>query len=425
MHSFRKLTPGFLIRLDHYLLTQFPALWATRLHYLGFYLILALGVIFLANIGPLNLQDLPDEEIRSFLLAIPVGLAFLFWAWQVSRAKVSDQFGQQSVLSRWGTQTLLLLGVAALALIPILQLSATRYQKIQAVDVEELIADTRAYELGETYFRAYGHERQEGPGDFFTYSLENARLSDPYPSLINLWPQMTEADHIIAIEDYYRVLRKYSDREFTAYEAASIVKYLEAYRNERLETPSVEEAASEAQSNLYALLSARAQHENSRSFLTIKYNDWTGFLVMMLGFWLAMAVFVQIGLRPFFLGMVLVVGGFIVSALGVFLLSEVSHLMQEESAVLVIYAFWLTLLTVQGLRYNHRRGLHLWKLSGLAVAATMVPFLPVAFVSGMDVYPSNGAEGLLILSVCLCAWVGWLAVYQPLIERLQISPQRS
>lgn len=427
MHTFRKLTPGFLLRLDHYLLTHHPAFWATKLHHLAFYLGLAYTAIFLGAEMGVNLGSLPDEEVHAGILGIPIGLAFLFWTWQVSRSKLTAQYGKQSAAGRWGIQLLMLLGVSALLVLPFIQHEAVIYRKATAVPVEELVADIEALERGEVYFEEYWEDRRQGPEKRFRYHL-NRQFATAYltePSVA--WEAMTPADHEKAIYAYYEVLQKYSHQPFLTYDATKI--YAQSVGVEGIGVHETFRAAErDAYSNIEDILYARDNYGIGEggwaAHRLTKESGMYGVIIFLLVGWLAMMIFMEIGLKTFFAGTVMaIIGGMAGTALA-YGLSEFAHLMDDEVAISGVYIGAMMLLTFQGMRYNHRRGLHLWKTSGLAVAAAMLPLAPPVLMMGLDTI-NDASSTTIMLSVVLTTWIGWQFLYQPLLQRLEIEPQRT
>ncbi len=82
-----KLVPGFLKKADHYLLTRYPVLWKSKIHYVAFYsLILGnLGAYGLASAYPMSITNIPGTATVYTLFTIACilcGFAGLWYAFE-------------------------------------------------------------------------------------------------------------------------------------------------------------------------------------------------------------------------------------------------------------------------------------------------------------------------------------------------------
>jgi hypothetical protein len=89
-----RFTPAFLQKIDKDWLLNQPEIWATRIHYLLFWAtIYTLVVSLLGFLYPISTHNVPDPEVFTLITLIPAGIIFLYWAYQLSLYKVSEQFG--------------------------------------------------------------------------------------------------------------------------------------------------------------------------------------------------------------------------------------------------------------------------------------------------------------------------------------------
>ena len=113
------LMPAFLKRLDHWLMTNRPQIWATRIHILGFWGSIALVLSYLlATNHQLELADLPDPVIHFILLLVPAFMALFAWAWQVKHFQPEDQFADRKDPDRHLVPLIYITGVVLLLAIP-------------------------------------------------------------------------------------------------------------------------------------------------------------------------------------------------------------------------------------------------------------------------------------------------------------------
>ena len=80
MNFVERITPGFVKRIDHYLLIHYPVLWSYKLHYLLWFQ----AVSFLVMIGvsyayPIRLGGIPEVEIPAVVMLVLFGFANLGW----------------------------------------------------------------------------------------------------------------------------------------------------------------------------------------------------------------------------------------------------------------------------------------------------------------------------------------------------------
>lgn len=84
MRFFRALIPAPLLRLDHHLLLHYPRLWATRIHYhLWFLLLCNAAVLLLALLLPVSTHGFPDPEFLFGWMMLPALIYFAFWVYKV------------------------------------------------------------------------------------------------------------------------------------------------------------------------------------------------------------------------------------------------------------------------------------------------------------------------------------------------------
>ncbi len=94
MNLLRKLIPPFLVQWDLYLLQRMPRLWATRVHYHLWFLLLVNVLAFgLGMLLPVSTLRCPDPEELFAYMMVPAVAYFAFWVYRVVRFTVEKRFG--------------------------------------------------------------------------------------------------------------------------------------------------------------------------------------------------------------------------------------------------------------------------------------------------------------------------------------------
>ena len=91
---FKKIAPGFLNRLDTYLLTNYPIVWISKIHYvLWFGLLLYLSSTAIGFLVPINLTSRADDGLWFVLLSVLSFVLSWFWAYRYLIFNKEKNFG--------------------------------------------------------------------------------------------------------------------------------------------------------------------------------------------------------------------------------------------------------------------------------------------------------------------------------------------
>ena len=91
-----KLSPGFLKRIDRWLLSTAPWIWATRIHHQLFFALVLYGLFALiALVYPVSLIDIPDLEEVTGWLYIPATVWAGFLIYSMAIFSVEKRFGKR------------------------------------------------------------------------------------------------------------------------------------------------------------------------------------------------------------------------------------------------------------------------------------------------------------------------------------------
>ena len=119
MNLLRKLIPDFLVQWDLYLLQNMPRLWATRIHYhLWFLLLLNIIAFGLGMVVTVNARRCPDPEELFVYMLVPVVAYFAFWVYRVVRFNVEKLFGVRKPYAEVGEFFVHLVSIVLIMTIP-------------------------------------------------------------------------------------------------------------------------------------------------------------------------------------------------------------------------------------------------------------------------------------------------------------------
>ncbi|MBA2613299.1 MAG: hypothetical protein H0U95_15125 [Bacteroidetes bacterium] len=91
---FKKIAPGFLNRLDTYLLTNYPVVWISKIHYvLWFGLVLYFLSAAIGWLVPIDLTSKADDGLWYLLLSVLAFILSWFWAYRYLIFNKEKNFG--------------------------------------------------------------------------------------------------------------------------------------------------------------------------------------------------------------------------------------------------------------------------------------------------------------------------------------------
>jgi hypothetical protein len=174
--------PNFIKRFDHYLLTHFPIVWQSRIHYV-LYSVIITNIIFggLAMLMPVNFDSLRDLDQWVWLFFI-VSISYLVvWMIHVGRFNLFKQFGKRPI----GDEYLnFFLNFISILLIASTMFSFPYFYVLKVknlVSNYELAQDINTLNLGAPFFpRNYYQyktkgEEEDGEQKMFLYNYNNFR----------------------------------------------------------------------------------------------------------------------------------------------------------------------------------------------------------------------------------------------------------
>ncbi|MEO1437662.1 MAG: hypothetical protein AAFV80_19140, partial [Bacteroidota bacterium] len=142
----KRLTPGFLKKLDHWLLVNHPVIWRTRIHFVGFWSFVVTNLLIWATTTMVPVSPKYFASHDTIAIANLVSWVLIFFAaiyWGVISAKF--QFKSTKLKHIFSTVMLVFLGFTSFFSNQLLlshQLKLTGYR---AIGLNELLSDQAEY----------------------------------------------------------------------------------------------------------------------------------------------------------------------------------------------------------------------------------------------------------------------------------------
>ena len=212
--------PGFLKKIDDYLLKNHPNLWVTNIHYVLFFTLLLDGVLFaLVNLFSYQLtEDIPDIEVPFMLMILPAVLVFVFWFIKQARYNVDKNYGKSHIGHDYQNFLIyfvvIFLFYTVAAVIP----HALVFKVKTAISTEELEEDIENLNKGYVYFTNDNSSFDEyydiitiesRPNYVYTPGSYD-REYDEYGNYIRTPEKIKRNEALLEIEDFIKAFNKYT-----------------------------------------------------------------------------------------------------------------------------------------------------------------------------------------------------------------------
>ncbi len=113
---FKKIAPGFLNRLDTYLLTKYPVIWISKIHYiLWFGLLLYLISAAIGWLVPIDLTSRADDGLWYVLLSVLAFILSWFWGYRYLIFNKEKNFGNLKLSDEYKNFFLVFICIAVFA----------------------------------------------------------------------------------------------------------------------------------------------------------------------------------------------------------------------------------------------------------------------------------------------------------------------
>lgn len=409
--------PGFLKKLDRHLLLHRPGLWSSRIHYVLFFGLIALGIAILrATVLRVQPSDVPNPEIGFAILTIPALAALVFWAWQLSMFSLEKRHGILQTGFSLQNQLVFAVGVVLFAMLPFSYSSITADKARKVVPKHELIQDVNALNLGSRYFPgdyAYTpYAEQDLLIQFWVHPNDMMNLSDI--QALHAQQQRSRSLVLDQIADYMAAFQKYGGA-LPAYQPQEV---LAAYERKMPISPTYREQQIVRQ-NLQVI--AQAQN-GTLGFQDEDFLHGSVFLIFFL--WLSLMIFHKVHWKRFMftaiVGAASLVGGVIFTVV----VSEVFHV-KDVAPSCMLFVGALVFLLVQAYRRTNTRKLNAWKSIAMSLATLMTPMVPMVMLLMVDHNFSDASwYGSMYLGLMITL-ITWNIAYQRRFIELQSMPQEN
>jgi len=198
------LIPNFLKEIDQRLLTSYPYIWVTKIHYVLYFgsltMLLAIVGALLTRIA---LPHLPNIDERATLLAIPLTVAFCIWVYQAGKFNIRNAYGTISPQQQFKQLLIYIGAISVFIMIPIVHLGILQYRIGQTVSTSQLVQDIPTFQLTDWSDPVLDH---------FLASVENAHEAIPKTKLTT-----AELEKTIHTIQYYGNIKQISNEDLLAY----------------------------------------------------------------------------------------------------------------------------------------------------------------------------------------------------------------
>ncbi|MEM6261790.1 MAG: hypothetical protein AAGI38_04735 [Bacteroidota bacterium] len=424
------LIPGFLKRLDHYLLINYPALWATKVHYALFFIFIGYALMGLhLAVNPIQLHDVPEPWVYFGVLTIPAGLSFLWYAYQVSLFKVEKYSGRWNVAQSLRDQVVYFLVILLIAGGPVVYFNGQDHLIANRVTTSGLESDINALEIGDFFFPthkyffeplninpagevvfdgAYRHYYGGGYAGSGVNTITENELIE-----FHAVPK-TRTKKLEIIKQYINVLEKYSGYR-VPYTAQQVLASFESKKMLFI-LDDLGRVKYTAYQNINRVLEAKSP---------FNVTDLGGLILYLLVFtsciWLFLLIFQQIGLKLFLL--TVVVGFLSILTVG-FSIAVLGGVLMYYTDELIVTIYFALLIFFIGVGYRRRTSPRYrnWKMIALSLSVLMLPFtfLLISLVNG-SVASSGGVFALILLGQGVTALL-WNLTVQHRFRQLAAQP---
>jgi hypothetical protein len=424
MHRFfQKISPPFLRRLDHQLLLNYPGLWATRIHYLLFFLSIAMGLVFLMVYAtPMPFTELPDPDAMWLFFALS-GLGFLLWLVQLVHFQAWKQGESRWWRSALRDQFVYALGVLLILGLPFAYFGLFQFRLGNLQSEKELLADLNTLHQGHAYLvhsginKYFDAERDELV--YINYHSSQIPGLLRAPECARIAQRSSPAERLEHLTDFVRVGQKYS---FEAREGLSPSKLLASYDHE---APLEREMVDELDYIQYEAMT------NLRKFQEAHYRetDWEmireGFLPVYLSILLLVFLLVRTSWRQFLFTMAAALGLLIVEGLVVGLLMGISKPNDPQTwSLLIIIVNWalLGLFAFSGkVRNNRQQNWRTMAMGLFTILSALLPWLTLLLTDSPSYHVLIQFYNFGFLAVLVL----WNLLFQRQLLRLGTNPQNS
>lgn len=338
--------PGFLKKIDTYLLKHHPNLWITNVHYVLFYTLILDVVLFaLANMFGYSLtDDIPDVEVPLMLMILPAILVFVFWFIKQARYNVDKNFGRSNLLHDYQNFivyfVVIFLFYSVAAIIP----HSLIYKVQNAVSTEELNEDIDKLNTGYVYFTGYGIEENDNVIEIESRS-EYVYQYDRYYSYPEEYEEyekeiVSKETALLEIEDFIKIYNKYTVEKIV-FNPQEVLK--KALKNESIDLYYSGDYYYSYNENVDWKLQKMYRIHNGNYGYMLSDSDYLKVIFALVGMLALITwIFKNVHWKNFLAaGITVILSPFIMALVGLilFVVLDVSNSFDEEAILIVIILF--------------------------------------------------------------------------------------
>lgn len=420
MRKLDSLVPAFLKDFDKYLLLHYPRLWATKVHYLMFFVAGSVGMIGLrAFLTSVDVSSPPDPEVWFFITIAPVVVAFLLWAYTASVFEVERFFG---ITSRWkqlGVHLIYLCSIMILGSIPFIYANVLSNQLARSVDDATLVADIDALNLGDVYFPMSEHDQRTLPdlsfGDRYAYAVEGQFIPMHGEELTEHFQHLSHDEVLSTIATYQDLIEKYSGYRPEG-EPAEILHNFQTGKLVYVWNYEFDAAVSAAHQSIDLIDQAKTHQFDFQDKDALLGTYITLFLI-----WLTFMIFTRTRGRQFLVTVVSGFALFIAATVLAIILNEVLSI-GDDFLIGTLYISIFAILTGQAFLFDRTtKRMRFWNAIGLALATAMTPFLFPVLHETLNLH--GHMENVFLIGT-LFSFLVWTFAFNRRFVDLQAAPQQ-
>lgn len=150
---FARFVPNFLRRLDYYFLLNHRLIWITKIHYVLFYALVAIGLTALTiNIMPFDKGSFWHPFVWTIILAIVSLIPFGFWVYQQISFNIEKNYGKHSLSMAYAQWVLQFSVIAIFIILPIIGGVLGEKRVANLAQSADLLQDANILNQGNPYF---------------------------------------------------------------------------------------------------------------------------------------------------------------------------------------------------------------------------------------------------------------------------------
>ncbi|MEZ4825908.1 MAG: hypothetical protein R3C61_06390 [Bacteroidia bacterium] len=428
------LIPSFLRQIDRQLLLNRPGLWATRIHYILYFLMIGCGILFFSGLTrTISLNDVPNPDINTLILIIPAGIAFLIWAYNVSLFQVEKSFGMLKE-SKMRDQLISAVVILLLGFLPLIYGYMINFRIKQQITEEELIHDLNALNIGENLFITdrYYTEPEVNPKVYIEGEIPNIGYSryshytyypealtrDAEISEILRYRLKSESERLDVINRYIIAFNKYTSTPITL-SAEEILYRFETRDFQDSRQTRYDEAKDEVTTNI-----ERVQRAWAGKFEILNKDFAHFYFFGLMIIWMALQVFLKTDWKLFAGSAVAGIVSIILIAITYNTFQYLFNLYDDGFAGLIILAFF-GFFTYQAFRRRHTDRVIAWKSISLSVVSMTTLLLPLVITTSVDSSINDREAISLLYTGAIIGFIMWNTIYQPRFSRLAALPREN